>query len=66
MNFSAKLVKSNVNRLTLNLDFCSKITEDGIEQIVEDFCEKKECLRISFPDREYSPNFIRNCLKIVS
>ena len=55
MNLGTKIKK--LRKIDLNLDFCSGIGEDVIEEVIEMIAESGTCTSLTLRDRSYSLEF---------
>jgi hypothetical protein len=56
LNLSSKL--KSMSKIDLNLDFCSSISEEAIEELVEMVSSQGKCTSFVLRDRNYSENFL--------
>jgi len=55
LNLGTKIKK--LRKIDLNLDFCSGIGEDVIEEVIEMIAESGTCTSLTLRDRSYSREF---------
>jgi glycerol-3-phosphate O-acyltransferase len=58
LNLGTKIKR--VKKIELNLDFCTEISEDVIEEVVTLISHENKCLSLSLSDRNYSVEFQDN------
>ncbi len=55
MNLGTKL--KGLRKIDLNLDFCTNITEDVIEEVIMMIAQENKCVYLTLSDRDYSVQF---------
>jgi hypothetical protein len=63
LNFGTKI--KGLMRIELNLDFCTGISEDAVEEVVTMISNSKKCRFLTLNDRNYSLEFQSNVIPIL-